>query len=253
MLYSLNLIGYSRDFDYMVYDNYPLYNNLNSFSDGHVTYIADYNNSGVSKAYNCAAEIARNINKKYLLFLDQDTKIDELFFKKVSLLSPDNKLIVPILLNKGVVISPCKYVLGHGSSLSRKELNTGLNNLNRRSFLNSGTIINLEVFQKSGGYNEDLPLYFSDFNFFEKVRKNISEYYLLDSEFHHEMASNDESNLEEFLVRFEYYCIGAMKCYDGFWGKVMMFMNILFRGIKKTIAHKKIVFLNIVFKTLRHG
>ena len=38
-----------------------------------IHYISDPTNPGVSKAYNVGFELARQLNKKWLLLLDQDT------------------------------------------------------------------------------------------------------------------------------------------------------------------------------------
>lgn len=71
---SMAIVGWTR-LDIVVYDNSPEYNT--SFIDNEkdniyfaIHYIADYSNSGVSKAYNITARLGRTLNKKYLLLFN---------------------------------------------------------------------------------------------------------------------------------------------------------------------------------------
>ena len=142
---SMAIVGWTR-LDIVVYDNSPEYNT--SFIDNEkdniyfaIHYIADYSNSGVSKAYNITARLGRTLNKKYLLLLDQDTEIALSFCKTISMIRGSYPLIFPILVNDGVIISPCKYQFGRGSSLSANECTEGLKRINNKNFLNSGAIL----------------------------------------------------------------------------------------------------------------
>src|ERR1700743_364915 len=65
----------SLQLDLLIYDNSPEYNpdSVSGFPNWKITYMADTSNSGVSKAYNCAASLALASKKQWLLLFDQDT------------------------------------------------------------------------------------------------------------------------------------------------------------------------------------
>ena len=63
--------------DLFLYDNSPEFNknliDLFNQYNYNIQYIPDYNNSGVSRAYNQAFKLGKEMKKKYILLLDQDT------------------------------------------------------------------------------------------------------------------------------------------------------------------------------------
>lgn len=234
--------------DLVVYDNSPEYNqeNLNNQAF-RIHYIPDYTNAGVSKAYNSAFQIGVKLQKKYLLLLDQDTTIPCSYCSDLALVSDSNSLIVPKLVNKGVLISPCRYRLGRGIPLNEKECLEGVRSLKGINFLNSGILVTLSLFEAVGGYDENIPLYFSDFNFFNRLKKCEKSFFQMKTIFFHDMSSNDETDLERFFKRFELYCDGAFRCYNNFSGIFMMSFNVLLRALKLGFRHRTLRFLLIAF------
>ena len=118
--------------DIVVYDNSPEYNT--SFIDNEkdniyfaIHYIADYSNSGVSKAYNITARLGRTLNKKYLLLLDQDTEIALSFCKTISMIRGNSIVLVISGIGKvnTVIINGAEcepYITGdHRTMLERPE------------------------------------------------------------------------------------------------------------------------------------
>lgn len=65
---------------------------------------------------------------------------------------------------------------------------------------------------------------------------------------YHEMSSNDDSNIEQFIRRFELYCDGALKCYKDVPNEFLMASNILLRAIKVGIKHKTLRFTIIAMQ-----
>lgn len=241
----------NEQLDLVIYDNCPIYNidmDLTGLSSFNIKYIPDENNSGVSKAYNTASQIGKDLGKKYILLLDQDTEISQNYFCDLSKIDDIYTLVVPVLKDKGKIISPCKYILGRGSILNYSECKEGIHLLKKRNFLNSGSLISITLFNKLNGYDENIPLYFSDFNFFNRLKKIEKQYYQMNTIFSHEMSSNDENNLDAFKNRFELYCDGARKCYYSRSGKIIMFINVLLRAIKVGIRHRTFDFLKITIK-----
>lgn len=236
--------------DLVVYDNSPEFNNSGICDDlaFHIHYIPDYTNSGVSKAYNVAADLGVQLKKKYILLLDQDTEIPQSYCSDLSLIENSFSLIVPKLICRDVIISPCKYKWGRGSAQSINECEVGINSLIGKNFLNSGSLILISKFNQVGGFDESVPLYFSDFNFFERFKKSESFYYQMDTVFLHEMSSNDESNPEKFISRFKLYCDGAFRFKKSYLGISLMLMNTFCRAVKIGIKHRSFRFINIVLK-----
>lgn len=233
----------------VVYDNSPQYNPEPLWHTlFNIHYIPDYSNSGVSKAYNTAFEIGKKMNKQYLLLLDQDTEIPLMYCKKLGIISDHNQLVMPKLENRGTIISPCRYMFGRGTALRNMKDIEGVLSLKHRNFLNSGSLISLSLYEIVGGFNENIPLYFSDFNFYNRVKKYISSYYQMNIIFHHNMSSNDETNLEQFAIRFELYCDGAYVCFQSFWGITLMIFNVMMRSIKVGIKFRTFRFMNIALK-----
>lgn len=241
--------------DLVIYDNHPSTNDGQLLKSNclKVHYIADYNNSGVSRAYNESAKLGISLKKKYILLLDQDTQIEENFCTELNiLLCKSYLLLFPLLISQtGKTISPCNFKMGRGYSLLKSDSNPGLHSIKKRNFLNSGAVISLDLFHRVGGFDENIPLYFSDFNFFERVKVHCSEYYQMKSVFHHDMASNDDSNMEKFLKRFRFYCDGALCCYDSFSKRLLMMFNILTRSLKLGFRHKTFQFLFVCFKSIK--
>lgn len=240
--------------DLIIYDNSPAYNSdygdINS-SFFNITYIPDYDNSGVSKAYNTAFNIAKDTGKKYLLLLDQDTDIPVNFIHElINSINLGYDLIFPFLISNNQVISPCNFRFGRGSVLKKKHFCPGLHNLKNINFLNSGAIVSLEVFEKAGGYDLRLPLYYSDFNFFNRVKKITDTYYSMNVNCYHEMSSNDTSDLEKFNFRFKCYCEGAIKCYDNIGGKLIMLFNIFARTLILSLKLKTTLLIKTSIKTV---
>lgn len=245
LLQSMELAGWNT-LDLVVYDNAPEYNlHQIDYPGFRIHYIPDYTNSGVSRAYNKAFVIGQNLKKNFLLLLDQDTEISDSYCEELSLIDNRYGLIAPVLEDKGVIISPCRYRFGRGSSLKKEDCMVGIKKMKGFNFLNSGSLISLDLFGRVGGFDERIPFYFSDFNFFNRVKKYENHFYLMKTTFHHEMASNDTSNMDRFSTRFRLYCEGAFRCYDHFLGRLMMFINVFLRAFKMGLKCHTLRFLKI--------
>lgn len=231
----------------LVYDNSEQSHSdadLSLFPCLSIDYKHDELNPGVSKAYNIGAKRAKELNKIWLLVFDQDTTINIGYIQ--NLISAKQKykthqLIVPQLFQGETLISPCKYSYKRGSGLLR--IGSGVNSLKNKSLLNSGLAIKLDLFDKVNGFDQDVKLYFSDFVFVDKLRKEVSEFVVLDDVFLHEMSSNDESDLKTFYGRLLLYCKGAKEAasHTNFIGKINYLLICLFRVFKVAVKHKSLL------------
>ncbi len=238
--------------DIYVYDNSPGGQKVPVLQDGdyrgrNVFYIKDPTNPGVSFAYNSGLQKASELGYKYVLILDQDTYFppDSLSVYKESIEKlPHINLYVPSLITKkGEYCSPLRYAMHRGFVIGK--LDSAVYSLETYSPINSGMLLNVKVALLSGGYNNDVYLDFSDFQFIERLKKVSTHFYLIPLSLQQDLSNEDE-NHNNLLVRYAIYCDCARKChrenpYDHF----LYFMMVLVRGIKLVIRTKKISFLNV--------
>ena len=235
-----------------VYDNslirqYP--DNKFEYGNFRINYVHDNSNPGVSKAYNMGAKFANETNRTWLLLLDQDTLFQKDFFQVVSIALIENKgfdLYATKLYVNQTIISPSRYYFKRGFSYN-KEIVSGSFPLRNTTFLNSGLIVSLQSFIDCGGYSETVKLYFSDFVFIDRLRKNVKKYFLLNTFGQHQLSSNDESDYDAFLVRFELYLEGALCAGGNNWDRFQYFIGTMLRTFKQVYRHKTLSFLKLWF------
>jgi hypothetical protein len=235
--------------DVFVYDNSPKKQNfkLSKFNNYDIQYFHDPLNSGISKAYNKGAEIARQMGKSWLLFLDQDTNFGIDFIEKTKLAInqfPRVNLFAPILkLSSKKILSPYNFRLFYGTHL--KTISPGLKDLSTCQPINSGIIIKLDSFEETGGYNEKVKLDFSDHQFLEKFKQMENKFVIINS-IGIQNFSADETNFMKILSRFKYYCDGALnfETKSAFNYFCLHFFLIL-KMLKQTIKHRDLQFFKI--------
>lgn len=234
-LLSINasLLKNSDFLDVVVYDNSERaeIENGSRFEYGNlrIHFFHDRSNPGVSKAYNFGAKYGRDLKKKWLLLMDQDTRFPLDSIEKYLLginLNPDLKLLAPVLkLVNGAIFSPCRYFFKRGFAL--KKVSLGINSLQGISVLNSGMMINMEAFSLVGGYNERVKLDFCDFLFIEKFKKLYPSCFIIDVSCEHDF-SDDESDVEKLNKRFGIYCRDAKNCVQESFLDWMQYMIVVF-------------------------
>lgn len=195
-----------------VYDNSPSRGNVIHFPESlQIMYMHNPSNPGVSKAYNEGSSYAKKNGFDYLLLLDQDTELPENFIyelEKINSAVTTYPLVSFRLMRAGEQLSPFNYRFKRGSMMVNQS-ESGVHPLKNISLLNSGILISVELFDKAGGYDENVELYFSDFVFLNRVRRIQKDFYISPIVFKHSMSSDDTSNLESFMQRFKFYLIGA--------------------------------------------
>lgn len=246
--------------DVYVYDNSPggqknaLPENGN-YRGRNVIYIQDPDNSGVSIAYNSGLKKAAELGYKYVLILDQDTYFpsDSLsVYKKAVEDFPNINLYVPSLITKkGEFCSPLKYALHRGFVIG--QLDPGIYSLDTYSPINSGMLLNVGVALSCGGYNNNVYLDFSDFQFIERLKKVSSSFYLIPLSLQQDLSNEDE-NHKNLLIRYAIYCDCARRCHrESLSDDFIYFMMVLVRGLKLVTRTKRIEFLNVFYKKYVRG
>jgi rhamnosyltransferase len=166
-------------------------------------YIHDSSNAGVSRAYNAASVFAKVNGFKFLLLMDQDTHFPEKIFNSYSqavAANPHIHIFAPVAKDSQRVYSPFRMIRGRGIALS--VLKPGVHSLKDVAVINSGLLISLEAFERTGGYDERFPLDFSDINFCERLAENCFKIYLINESIVHHHSSSVNTEVKK---RFDTY------------------------------------------------
>ncbi|MDH4459939.1 MAG: hypothetical protein QE277_00840 [Flectobacillus sp.] len=235
-----------------IYDNSSKASQNALYDSNSIYYIHDSSNPGVGKAYNSAANLGMKLNKKWILLLDQDTSFPlgalDRYAATVATF-PQIDLFCPILkTDRGNIFSPSIYKFQRGFQM--RNICIGENRLEKISPVNSGLLINLKLFRDVDGYNEQIPLDFSDFFFIEKVRKMIDRFVVLNIVCIHSISNDVNSSVESSLKRFKAYCVGSVEIgrYNGIKGILFSYLNIVLRATILTIRYKTFIFYKMLLK-----
>lgn len=248
-----SLLHANSTLDLIIYDNSPCPSyNRSKFILGQIriTYLSDIENGGVSKAYNFAGRYAKELNKDWILVFDQDTSFPEnaiMMYSNTINQNLQNEIVAPILKSEYGFLSPSKYFLFR-ASLSKKYL-LGVNDFKYKTLLNSGLLISMKIFEEVGGYNEKIPLDFSDTEFIARVKKIIKTFYLINVTCNHSISTNDKDKTK-VLKRFEFYCDGMHVYARTSKGRVLIYFWSILRTFKLTIQYKDFSFVRIFLKKI---
>lgn len=238
--------------DWFVYDNSPASNqDSKATQDPKIIVRFDNSNPGVSKAYNEGFKLARSLGKKWLLLLDQDTHFPpdtiEKYIEALTDYSQES-CFVPQLVDKKGIISPFKFRLGNGFRLN--SVSKGIHSLNKLQFINSGMVIRLDAFETANGYNEKLKLDFSDLAFIGRLKRNLSQFIVVDLIGRHSLSGSDKRGIQEDLERFRSYRAAAREFKSSEMANLNLAFCIIPHALKLSIKHSKIIFLRIALQSI---
>ncbi|CCH02965.1 glycosyltransferase-like protein [Fibrella aestuarina BUZ 2] len=217
-----------------------------------IYYFHDPSNPGVSKSYNRAADLATTLKKKWLLLLDQDSLLPDNGLEKYQIatsLWKGHSVYAPILRSQKIILSPCAYHFFRASHL--KKIGIGINTTHNRNVLNSGLLIDIESFDMVGRYDENVWLYFSDFVFFNRLKKHYKHFVIVDIHIEHDLSSADYVDINIAKERFELYCDGAFLAYKSersSYSLICYTATIGLRSLLMSLRLRKITFLSIFYK-----
>jgi hypothetical protein len=192
----------------LFYDNSPV---AEKISGKHIDYIHDPRNSGISTAYNSASKYAEKRGKNWLLFLDQDSILPVNFFAHLSSAAksrPETQAFVPRVYDKMGLLSPFRFRSARGTRINLCPETLPLSGYR---FINSGLFIRTSAFVSAGGYDEDIPLDFSDISFGSKLKKITNHVGVIPCDVHHDFAGSRAVPVDDALNRYEFYCTGALR------------------------------------------
>ena len=230
------MIEHDSILDVVLYDNSPQNQVIDYgfFMNLRIRYVSDLKNRGLSYAYNYGNRIALESKKEWLLILDQDTIFESNFFIEFFIKSQLNKdipLFCPQLYTRHLpIFSPCEYRNGHG--VPPKKISSGVLPFKKYYPVNSGILVSTAVFKEVGGYNPEVKLDFSDFQFIDRLKEKYPYFYLLNSKGFQDF-SDDERNTIKVLNRFKYFCNGI-----GYYQKKTIFekLQLYMFGFKRAIV-----------------
>lgn len=249
LVQAINSLTPAPIVDLYVYDNSPAATLIPTSMHDRLTihYVSNPANPGVSKAYNQAAKLASGLGKQWMLLLDQDTVLppDALTAYQASVdRFPEISLHVPQLYVNGVLNSPCKYRLLRGSHLPF--IQPGEHEVKGLNILNSGVLIKTNAFNTAGGYNEEIRLYFSDFDFFDRYKRVYPAFAVTDSRFTHFLESGNYQDIDTSLFRFGLYCEGAYQAgRQSLVKRVGYFLTVGLRSIKMAFRLRSTAFISV--------
>lgn len=244
----LSLLRSNPDLSIFIYDNSPTpMHNQSEFSS--YIYVHDPLNRGVSYAYNRGAEYAQINNFDWILLLDQDTKFPDQLISSyrefINRYPTINLFSLVLALQDGSYFSP---ILEKKTRLNGLFIEPGVYKLKDFRLVNSGLLVNVGAFWKSGGYNEAAYLDFSDFQFIKRFRKNYNSFCIVPGVAIQDFSSK-QLDLNKSQFRFSIFCECAKACEtDSLLERLNIHYTVFRRMCGLLLQFKKLTFLNIFIK-----
>lgn len=241
--------------DILIYDNSPLSLHQPKLSPKkpNLFYIHDPSNPGISKAYNTGLRVARQLGKKWLMLLDDDTYFPLDALKRYSSAMSANKgmaLFAPMLFCGTKLYSPCGYISHTGFHLNH--LHPGVNSIRRKSLLNSGMCISVDAFEKVGGFNERIPLDFADHDFIRRFKGHFDAFVVVDVTCRHGFSDKEPADRNKSLERFSYYLRGAKNSAAGLFDVCSLLPTIFVRTLRLSVRFRSLEFFRLFLHTFSH-
>ena len=238
------LKGLRSKMSILVYDNSfaPQPVPFCEFSDSH--YQHDAANHGVSVAYNFGYQKAVELKKEWLMLLDQDTHLAHgalMKYYEALQTHPSEILFAPILADQVGIVSPFVYRRGGGVRI--KAVVESSIPIRKYKVVNSGILVKASAFNSVGGYEQSLPLDFSDLAFLEKISRITENIVVVKTECLVEFSGSLNMSKEESQDRFVYYAQGAHSFSVMINNRFWLFIRSFARAIKLTIRYRSIDFL----------
>ncbi|WP_431293701.1 hypothetical protein [Pedobacter sp. P26] len=150
------------------------------------------------------------------------------------LVSSEGNIISPVLFRKRMGYSP-------------KQITYGENSLAKLSPVNSGLCVSLSLFSCVGGYNEAIPLDYSDYDFIDRIKLKTTIFFIIELRLQHELSASETPSLVSSLTRFRFLCIGLKQSSKSRSDVFFSLVVGLKRAVKLTVVYKNIRFFKILF------
>lgn len=227
--------------DLFVHDNSP---EPQDAPEG-LTYRHDPANPGVSTAYNRALALARARGRRFVLLLDQDSTPEpgaaEALASALDAHGDDDRLLASVVHNGDAAYSPFRTGLLTNRPLPLDELApTASYSLSGRGLINSGLVVPLALADRIGGFDERLPLDFSDTYFVDRYRAVHDDVVLTGVRLRHSLSGDEGRDAERELRRFETFCSGAAEMVATGTPRPRMAAQVAFRTLRLAVKYRSL-------------
>ncbi|REC49598.1 glycosyltransferase [Chryseobacterium pennipullorum] len=235
-----------------VYDNSPTGQDKPDSSFWNIEYVSDTQNSGLSIAYNKAAEFAERKELQYIFLMDQDTTFPSDTIKKYheSLQrNPSIKMYAPILkIENGKIMSPFRCYMKWGKFLD--VVKPGIYDLKKIAPINSGLCVNVKSFFEVGGYNEKVRVDGADYQFIERFKRRYKDFEVVDV-IGHQAFSMFEKNPQKLISRYSIFLQDVKNFEEHEFGDRFFYsILIIKRTLRLTFDTKSIMFIKLLFRKI---
>lgn len=216
-----------------------------------VHYISSPKNVGVAKAYNTASEYALQHHLNWLLLLDQDTTLPHDFLSKYQdsvQAYPDHRFFVPMVHDRRGVLSPFRFRGGAGQRV--RQMKPGVYPLNSLSVINSGMLISSILFRSIGGFDQRLPLDFSDIAFVSKLKKSQDHLVVVNLHLHQDFSGSSVASSASSLERFRQYLSAIQVMRSDYGENRKLPFHAFLRSVKLTLRHRDWRFMRAAIRIL---
>lgn len=210
-----------------------------------VHYFTENKNRGLPYAYNFFAQKAREMDKKWIVLLDQDTTLPICFYENYLSVDSSVQVHCPLVFTNNKLMSPSYYCNFRSYPMSVPDKN--IIELKKISCINSGFMINLEFFLKVGGYNPNLFLDFCDHDFIHKLKElKINSLGIIPCRLDQDFSANNHTK-KQALLRYKLFVKDLKTFYKGK-NNFQIFSYVdLPRLLKLTYQYKSLEFFKIRF------
>lgn len=216
-----------------------------------IHYITVPENVGVAKAYNTASVYALQHRLDWLLLLDQDTTLPRDFlmqYRDSVLAYPNQYFFVPIVHDRRGILSPFRVYQGTGRRI--RNMAQGIYPLKPFSVINSGILISTTLFNSTGGFDERLPLDFSDIVFVSKLKQYQDQLVVINLHLYQDFSGSSITNAAASLERFRQYLSGVQVMRSAYGVGRRLLFHAFLRSIKLTLQYHDWRFIFAAIRTL---
>jgi GT2 family glycosyltransferase len=231
--FNFHLIIYDNSFESQIINEAT---NFNSFE-----YVHNSKNVGLAIAYNYALNYANLKGYSWLLLLDQDTILEDLFFINLGLdlnsLNQDYVAIVPTAFSNDKLLSP--YTPLRGNRFLSIDKIKNKSNLQIYA-VNSGTLISTKFLSQIGGFDEVFWLDYLDHWLFLQIHFNKKLVYVSKNVIEHDISILNYTTLNikryKNILRAESIFVSRYFNYSDI---IFYKINLLFRLFKVSFIYKR--------------
>lgn len=239
-----SLVAQPQSLHIFICDNSRIPQSLPS-SDHKLHYVHRGDNPGVSAAYNLGAEWAKKQELKWIVLLDDDTYLPPDFIETLCC-QREADWLAPQVYDEVGLLSPFKVVNGGGQRLS--SIRTGTVVSQSTIPINSGSCLKLRSFFRIGGFDEKLPLDFSDFDYFLRANNHQQMGRIYPLCLKHSLSNNSFASLDNAVTRFNIYVKSAIYFGQKHKIKKVMIIRIWLRAMKLGYKFKSFSFFQVAWK-----